>query len=160
MGFLREEQEHTHQTLQVYVDGLGEYVRVTRFITATIGDLLMLEPSALLTIDTLSSSWCSIALVSEALEIEKLWKIVEGLGLKLGLKTKNETSHPLDSLTEIRTSRSENYDPSQLDQFTLQRLPTRPQASTLSTVQWEGKPFMACSANFLARKCAFYVVNG
>jgi len=157
-GFLPDDQEHVRGPLQNYFAGLREFVRVARFVTATIGDILMLEHTALLTIDTLSSSWCSIALVSEALEVETLWREVEECGLDLGLTTKNEKSNPLSTLTQIRSSRSGSCEASQLDQFTLQFLSVG-KATTTSTVEWEGKPFMACTANFLAHKCAFYVVT-
>eukprot|EP00980_Cylindrotheca_fusiformis_P030568 scaffold25045_cov127-Cylindrotheca_fusiformis.AAC.1 len=57
--------------------GFAEYLRVIRSIVGTIGDMLMLDDSALLTIDTWGSSWCSLSILEKPLEIEKLWKELE-----------------------------------------------------------------------------------
>jgi hypothetical protein len=65
-----DEKHLTKSALQIFVNGLAEYVRVVRSIVATIGDLLMLDPSAFFTVDTFSSSWQSVPLLHDALEIE------------------------------------------------------------------------------------------
>jgi hypothetical protein len=149
----KKDKEYACQHLETYVDGLGEIVRVARSITATIGDLLMLESSSLLTIDTLSSSWCSLALLNDALEVEKLWKDIAELKSKLGLSNHRN----VESLVDIRSFQA-RLSPLDLCHFTLQVLPTeQEQTSTKSGVKWEGRPFMACAANFLGNRCAFYV---
>jgi len=152
------------EKLETYVHGLGEFVRVTRSIVATIGDLLMLETSAVLTIDTLTFTWCSIPLLKDALEVEKLWRDVANLGTRLKLASKQDTPHRLESLAEIRalaaSRRSRVTSTEQLCQFTLQPLPPPAHVPlTKSSVTWDGHAFMACTANFLKHKCPFYAVD-
>jgi hypothetical protein len=97
-GLSSAEKRMVQQALETMVFGLGEFVRVARLIAASIGDLLMLDDTALLTIDTFASSWCSMAMLNGYLEIEKLWKDVEKLGKLLGLSPKADSPFPLESL--------------------------------------------------------------
>lgn len=138
--------------LEVYVHALGEMVRVSRSIIATVGDLLLLHPMALLTVDTLSSSWCQLSLAKKALEIEALWSDINKRSDALTLVSKQQFPHRLESLTEMR-SQAPGPDTS-FCHFTLRR--TR--EHTESPVQWHGQIFLAVAANFLAHKCPFYTV--
>jgi len=147
------------EKLETYVHGLGEFVRVVRSIVSTIGDLLMLDHSALLTVDTMASSWCSVPLLGSAIEIEDTWKDIEKQSVALNLTSKAETTHPLESLAEIRSAAIACNETAPLCQFTLQPL-GRPEksSSTKTPLSWEGRSFMACTANFLRNKCPFYTV--
>lgn len=152
--------DFVRRELQIFVDCLGEFVRITRNITATIGDLLMLDASALLTIDTLSSLWSSNALVCASLEVEELWKDVEAMGTTLGLRSKSDSAHKLDTLVEIRSIPSAFCPMSELCNFTLRDLSelTDP-LSTKTPAAWEGKLFMVGAANFLGNKGTFYTAG-
>jgi hypothetical protein len=160
------DQKRVAQPLEGYVHGLGECVRVVRCIAATLGDLLMLDPSALLTLDTLGSSWCGIPLLKDALEVEKLWESISDKSKKMGLVDKQSLSHKLESLVQIRSAgtpddtNSNNSSP-MLCQLSLQPLSLLKdlQSTTKAVVVWGRRHFMACSANFLANKCAFYSVR-
>ena len=147
------------EKLETYVHGLGEFVRVVRSIISTIGDLLMLDHSALLTVDTMASSWCSVPLLRSAIEIEEAWKVIEKLSAALDLTSKTETTYPLESLAEIRSAAIACDETAPLCQFTLQPLGKPEKSSSTKTpLSWEGRPFMACTANFLRNKCSFYTV--
>ena len=145
------------QPLSAMIAGLRECVRVARFIVAAMGDLLMLDTGAILTPDTMKSTWCSMALLEVALEIEAGWKSILDNGRRV-LPSKE----PLDdapSLTEIRSAafaRHQHGSAAALCQLTLQPLVQDPKPSTQSRVTWGNKEFMACSANLLANLCPFY----
>jgi hypothetical protein len=144
-------------TLQTYVDGLGEFVRVCRFITATLGDLLMLEPATPLTNETLNSSWGSLSVVNDALTVETLWMGIEELCQTLGLSS----GRNLETIVDIRSRCCRRDGSSQLCQFTLQSPPpTGEQQDPHAMVTWEGQFFMAGTANLLANNCPFYRVHG
>jgi hypothetical protein len=145
-----DEKHLTKSALQIFVNGLAEYVRVVRSIVATVGDLLMLDPSAFFTVDTFSSSWQSVPLLHDALEIERLWKGIERFCESLGLVPRK-----IESLVTIRTIGEQRVEADGLCHFTLQPLSERDE-DTKSTITWNGRIYMACSANFLANKCAFY----
>jgi hypothetical protein len=148
---------HVRQPIHSMISGLSEYVRVSRSIVATVGDLLMLDPSALLTIDTWSSSWCSIGMIENALEIEKLWKNVQQIFRNvtlLGSPTDNDTS-----LQVARATSAERYPSIRLCQLTLRPLSNHDKNTTKSPVEWKEKAFFACSANILAHRCPFYIVE-
>jgi hypothetical protein len=152
------ENDSIHSSLQIYKECLAELVRVSRFMCATVGDILMIEESVPLSVDTFDSQWCSIALMKDAIEIERLWKEIEShSNISLNFKP---TSLP--TLLDIRT-RNAALDTSQIQsvcQFTLQPLAAHAHCnSTTSAVEWEKKTFMACSANFLANTCAFYDIH-
>jgi len=155
---------HCHSRLETYVHQLGELVRVTRSIEASIGDLLMLDSSSLLTVDTFASSWCSVQLLKVALEVEQLWKNIEKHCAAMKLSSKGSTANKLESLVEIRTH-SASQDPVPVAgrrcHFTLQPILERGanEESTKSPVSWKGANYMACTANFLRHKCPFYVVG-
>jgi hypothetical protein len=142
--------------LQIMMAGLVEYIRVTRSIVASVGDMLMLDSSALLTIDTWASTWCSLSILEVALHIEIIWKEIqkESSGI---LSTNLGGSVGLGS---IRAQVSGRCPPDKLCQLTLRPLSKAGNQETMSEVTWQGKNFMACSANFLAHRCPFYVVGG
>ena len=143
--------------LQTMFAGITEYIRVTRSIVATIGDLLMLEASALLTIDTWASTWCSLSILEKALEIEKLWKeIQQEYSTVFSVKPENNVEGiRLEKIRErvISGSLASN----KLCHLTLQPLADQDKNSSQAEVVWQDKNFMACSANFLAHRCPFYV---
>jgi hypothetical protein len=96
-----------NKSLQTYFLGLGEFVRVSRSIVATIGDLLMLDPVTLLTVDTLSSSWCSIVLLKDYIAIEQQWTSLQGMARTVGLdvdRRGSDSTFRLESLIEIRSA--------------------------------------------------------
>ena len=151
----QKDHEAIYQSMQTFLAGLTEYIRVTRSIVATIGDLLMLDASALLTIDTLASTWCSLSILEKALHIEDLWK---------GIQKEVASFFPgllggVDSLEDVRTEVHDALSSDEVCALTLQPLSEKAQSTTKATVTWHGKRFMACSANFLANRCPFYVVS-
>lgn len=144
--------------LQAYIRGLGEIVRVVRMIVATIGDLLMLDATSLFTVDTHASSWCSLAILKEALEIEDTWKTISDEVSKLGPKSRDATSLRLPSISELRVLSSvTTASPGELCQFTLQ--PITSGCETTEAVEWGERRFTACTANFLANKCTFFSID-
>jgi hypothetical protein len=145
--------------LEQYFHGLGEVVRVVRTIVATIGDMLMLDASSLFTVDTLASSWCSLAILKDALEIEALWKELSEGARMLGLKVDDTNSNRLPSIAELRSVSSVNASSADsLCYFTLQPI-TQGETATTSKVEWGGHAFMACSANFLSNRCTFFSIK-
>jgi hypothetical protein len=146
---------HVRQSLDTMISGLSEYVRVSRSIVATLGDLLMLDPSALLTIDTWASTWCSIGMIENALEIEKLWKNVQQISRNVTL-----SGSAIDKDTSLQVARAtsaERCPSNRLCQLTLQPLSNHDKNTTKSPVEWKEKAFFACSANILAHRCPFYM---
>lgn len=146
--------------VETYLYSLGEIVRVCRSIAATIGDLLMLDPSSLMTIDTLTSSWCSLDLLKEYLNIEKSWKELEAMASHVGIRDQRKKGK-LECLTEIRQrSAAKPVSGSRLCHFTLQPLSRKDKHAaylgTKTPVVWNGHKFMACAANFLANKYPVY----
>jgi hypothetical protein len=140
------------QALETYVHSLGEFVRVARSIVGTVGDLLMLDPSTLLTKETFDTSWCNLALLEDALQIEDHWVDLEQLSLSLNLASKQSSKQKLESLVEIRTTSSKSVVP-RMCHFTLQPLAG---VQTKTPVSWKGLPYMACAANFASHKCPSY----
>jgi hypothetical protein len=142
--------------LSIMISGAGEYMRLTRSIAASIGDMLLLDASALLTIDTYSSTWCSLSILEKALEIEKKWKNLLNLANGTSLKTPTNMAR----LEDIRSfDLSHQASNNKLCELTLQPLLAQDQSTVKAEVSYQGKCFMACSANFLAHRCPFYVVG-
>jgi hypothetical protein len=144
--------------LIVYLDGLGEFVRVARNIAATLGDLLMLESSSLLTVDTWESSWCSLAFAETVLQIEQQWKVTQDLASTLGLAFKNAR---MDSIPEIRSKATSSLSSplSDLCHCTLRPFNDSFQNNapvTTSRVYWKDLPFHACAANMVSNRYPEY----
>mmetsp|Transcript_21354 Transcript_21354/g.52942 ORF Transcript_21354/g.52942 Transcript_21354/m.52942 type:complete len:143 (+) Transcript_21354:42-470(+) len=138
------------------IKGLAEYMRVARSIVASIGDLLLLDESALLTVDTWASTWCSLSLLQTALECEQTWKEFQDLIRTTSL----DATIRAVTLEEIRNAHQHDDDEaSSFCQLTLQPLQTIHKHSTQAEVSFQGKSFMACSANFIANRCPFLVVG-
>ena len=147
-----QEKQMAKKHLDVFVAGLGEYVRATRSIAASITDVLLLDVSSPL---KASGAESSVPLLKQVLEVEMLWEGVQKKADFLGLQKPNA----LESIEEIRT-KCLNLSPStDLCHLSLQPLSQADKQTTKAAVEWAGKHFMACSANFLANKCPFYVVN-
>jgi hypothetical protein len=142
--------------LQTMISGFAEYLRVIRSIVASIGDMLMLDDSALLTIDTWASTWCSLAILEKPVEIEQLWKELEKEAVALSqlFAKANDTM----SLKMIRRRVFDRSPSRKLCQLTLVPLSKQDKGTTTGVVFWQGKDFMACSANILANRCPFYVL--
>jgi hypothetical protein len=154
----KNERKLAEQRFGTYLHALGEIVRVSRMIVATIGDMLMLEPSSLFTVDTFASSWCSLAILEDALAIERMWKSITDEALTFGFK--KSALPAISTITELRALSSRCAGTStadQLCQFTLQ--PFVQGNKTTKQVKWGERYFTACAANFLANKCAFFSCN-
>ena len=142
-------------SLYTYIRGLSEILRVIRMIVATIGDLLMLDATSLFTVDTVASSWCSLAILKEVLEIEDLWKSISDEFSKISMEDKVAKKLNIASISDLRELSSvTTASPNQLCQFTLQ--PISEGCETVVAVQWGNRCFMACAANFLANRCSFF----
>ncbi|GAX26955.1 hypothetical protein FisN_9Lh259 [Fistulifera solaris] len=158
-GFTKSIQDAVRPKLETYVAGLGEFVRVCRSIVATVGDLLMLHPSSLFTIDTFSSSWCSLSLLKDYTQIENDWKTVEELAVKCGVERKKEFD--LETISAMRLSGTlAAVADDQLCQFTLQPLTYDGVLLTKSPVVFHNGRHMACAANFVSHKCPSYAHSG
>jgi hypothetical protein len=159
LQFSEAELAMCRSKLETFVHGLGEYVRVSRSVTATVGDLLMLETSYPFTSETLAGAWCNLALLDAAQSIEKSWEEVEGLAGRLRLASKQATAHRLETVEEIRrSSAGSGREGHSWCEFTLQPLVPRGSrgSSTKAPVEWDRRPYMACAANFLQSKCPSY----
>ena len=140
-------------------------MRVSRSssIVASIGDMLLLDESAILNIDTWASTWCSLSVLEKALDGEKKWKEIQ----------KQLAKTPLAVVTaigveEIRSNANNSHygggggllsNANAFCHLTLQPLREKDKATTKAEVSFQGKCFMACSANFLANRCPFFVVG-
>lgn len=130
--------------LGTMVAGLVEYVRVVRSITSTLCDLLGVGVTA--EVQELKDR---IELLDSALEVEDLWNNVRqaaSQGLDLDVP-------PLESIVEIRSKCLQRFAESEhVCQLTLQPLSEDDKETTTSPVDWEGRFFMACAANFWANR--------
>jgi hypothetical protein len=152
-----KEMSEVSKSLQSMIAGLREYMRVARSIVATIGDVLMLDPSALLTIDTMASTWCSLSILEIALEIESTWKdILRELNLMMPSFSRSADAPTIEG---IRSGVSGDFPPGDLCELTFQALLAQNESTTKAQVSWNGKEFMACSANLLANRCPFYIAS-
>ncbi len=134
--------------LATMVQGLAEYMRVARSIVASIGDMLLVDESAMLTVDTWASTWSSLSLLEKALSCETRWKEVDQLVKKTPIG-----SVPTPTLQEIRSEASTLDSALVLCHLTLQPLHKKLKNTTKAEVSFQGKCFMACSANVLANRC-------
>lgn len=126
--------------LGTLVAGLGEYVRVVRSITATLGDLLGVD------VNVDPTRWSKdMTVLQSSLQVEELWTSVEHAAKDLKLAVP-----PLESVIEIRAKCISYFYHNNLCQLTLQPLFT--DGTTQSPVEWEGKVFMACAANFWSNR--------
>jgi hypothetical protein len=145
--------------LSVMVRGLAEYMRVTRSIVASIGDVLLLDESAMLTVDTWTSTWCSLSVLEKALDSEKKWKEIQNQLIRTPLGAVDTVS-----VEEIRSEANSPYvgtrdSDNAFCHLTLQPLWEKNKAATTDQVSFQGKSFMACSANFLANRCPFFLAS-
>ena len=154
--FSREEIAELSKSLRTMVAALREYVRVSRSIVATIGDVLLLDPNALLTVDTMASTWCSLSILEMALDIESKWNSI--LKMSKSIPTLSEISDA-PGLTEMRSTSLAHFQQGTLCELTLQPLLEQNKTTTMAKVEWNGRPFMACSANLLANRCPFFVAS-
>jgi hypothetical protein len=148
-----QELQVAKKPLEIMVSGMAEYIRAIRSIVASVGDMLLLDVSTPFTESALGSAWGSLPLVTHALIAETLWKRVMDKSSSLGL------SHTasLETLEQIRTKCLSRCPTTHICQLSLQPLSENDKQTTKATVDWNGRSFMACSANFLANKCPFYV---
>jgi hypothetical protein len=128
--------------LATLVAGLAEYVRVVRSIMATLGDLLGED------VNVDPTRWSKdMVLLQSAFQVEELWTSVQraAKGSKLMVP-------PLESVVEIRTKGLLHFGDKDLCQLTLQPLASTKNGTTQSPVEWQGKVFMACAANFWSNR--------
>lgn len=126
------------------VAGLGEYVRVIRSIASTLCDLLGVD----VTMNDKEPLKNRIVLLDSALEIEDLWATVQQTAKSLGLDIPS-----IDSISAIRCKcLSLSADDTNFCQLTLQPLLEEDKDTTWSPVEWDGKDYMACGANFWANR--------
>ena len=146
--------------LSIMVRGLAEYMRVTRSIVASIGDVLLLDESAMLTVDTWASTWCSLSVLEKALDCEKNWKAIEHQLSKtpLGAVRTASVEEIRSDANRLHTTGTKTNNAT-LCHLTLQPLQQKNKNTTKAEVSFQGKCFMACSANFLANRCSFFVVG-
>ena len=144
-GLSKEGRKEVKRPLSNMVSGLGEFVRVVRSIIATVGDIFCLDLQTPLSKELFASSWQSLDVVQLALEVEESWKSIENVSRTLGLSIATR----LETVQAIRMLASD-AESSSLCQLTLQ--PLSHVESTKNEVIWEGKPFMACSANFWSNR--------
>ncbi|CAB9520354.1 Mpv17 / PMP22 family [Seminavis robusta] len=147
-----QELQMAKQPVETMVSGMGEYVRATRSIVASIGDMLLLDLSTPFAEATFDSAWGSIPLLKRALDVETLWKGIIDKSASLGLVPTTQ----LETVMEIRAKCLRRFPSTTVCQLSLQPLSDEDRQTTKASVDWGGKPFMACSANFLANKCPFY----
>merc|ERR1712238_639557 len=115
------------------------------------------EESAMLTVDTWASTWCSLSVLEKALDCEKTWKNIN----------KQLTKTPLAAVTaasieEIRSHSNDSYycgDRGTFCHLTLQPLRDEDKGTTKAGTSFQGKQFMCASANFLVHRCPFFVVG-
>jgi len=142
----------------VMLRGLAEYMRVTRSIVSSIGDVLLLDESSMLTVDTWASTWCSLSVLEKALDCEKTWKNINKQLIKTPLAAVTAAS-----IEEIRSHSKDsscgNPGTSTLCHLTLQPLRDEDKGTTKAGTSFQGKEFMSCAANFLIHKCPFFVVG-
>jgi hypothetical protein len=132
-----------HPSLFTMLRGMAEYVRVTRFIVATVGDLMCVDPNVEFSSSTVPTAWGGLALLDLALDVETSWTKIQKVSRELGL-----SFIQIEGVVEIRRSNVESE--AALCELTLQRMPDSYQGTTKAQVEWGGKRFMACSANFWA----------
>jgi hypothetical protein len=154
-----EERHYVLKDVQCYFYCLAEHVRIVRLIVATIGDILILDSSALFTVDTFASSWRSLAILKDALDVESLWKHIVDMADAMKMSNASFSGDVVDSVVQIRTSSATSTN-DRLCYFSLQPIATLQGSShTTKEITWKKRPFILCIANFLANKCAFYTVN-
>ena len=126
--------------------GLAEFVRITRYMMATLHDLLCLEIDG-----TLPEYRHNSMFTTHISAIDKLWSVISPKALDLGILTEAPL---LKSVQEIRMLylNPESTEKYELCQLTLQPLLSDENRGTCSTVTKNGKQFMACAANFLAHR--------
>ena len=134
--------------LQEYILGLGEYVRIVRSITATIGELLGVDRSVDVQEATLSQ-WNDNSIIADVIVIEYIWSEVASKAASLDIVLPK-----LESVPEIR-SRAVPFDSNQKENFcqlTLQPINAKEGTNTKSPVTWFEQRYLACAANFLANR--------
>ena len=96
---------------------------------------------------------CSLSVLEKALDCEKTWKEINKR-----LNKALETAVTAVSIENIRFD-ANDCDNCQLDSLTLQPIREQDRGTTKAGVSFQGKKFMAGTANFLANRCPFFVVG-
>jgi hypothetical protein len=128
--------------LEMWVAGLGEYVRVTRSIASTLCDLLCLD----IDVDGLQMKNI-MALLDSAIEVEDLWATVYGASKELNLALPK-----LETISDIRIKCLQRFSSENLCHLTLQPLSDEDKGTTKNSVEWSGRHFLACAANFWSNR--------
>ena len=131
--------------LRIFLEGLREYVRVVRAISASMADLQCLPDD----IDLSNlDGWRTTSLLEEAFVVETQWsqmlRAVKKLGIKVDLK--------LESIPEMRKQTSNlHLDHTDADNYAKMvcNLTLQPLADA---VEWNGRSYTAGAANLYANK--------
>ncbi|KAL9189907.1 hypothetical protein ACHAXT_009582 [Thalassiosira profunda] len=141
--------------LREHVLGLAEFVRIVRSIAATIGDLLGVSKDVDVQEATLSQ-WQDNEIIADAIVIEYLWSEISSKAVGLGILSK---APPLETVVEIRAGAPpiNARRKGEICQLTLQPLGAGG-PSTQSPVEWKGKQYTACAANFCLNRVPEYAM--
>ena len=132
-----------------HILSLGEMVRLVRYITATIGELLCVDKNIEVQESTLSQ-WDDNAVIADAVVIDYIWSEIAVKAARMDIELPK-----LESVVEIRSAGALPFDSHQRGHFcelTLWPLTLKEDVSTVSPVSWNGKRYMACAANFCANR--------
>ena len=135
--------------LRDHILSLGEMVRLVRYITATIGELLCVDKNIEVQESTLSQ-WDDNAVIADAVVIDYIWSEIAVKAARMDIELPQ-----LESVVEIRSAGALPFDSHQRGHFcelTLWPLTLKEDVSTVSPVSWNGKRYMACAANFCANR--------
>ena len=135
--------------LRDHILSLGEMVRLVRYITATIGELLCVDKNIEVQESTLSQ-WDDNAVIADAVVIDYIWSEIAVKAARMDIELPK-----LESVVEIRSAGALPFDSHQRGHFcelTLWPLTLKEDVSTVSPVSWNGKRYMACAANFCANR--------
>lgn len=154
--------------LNTYVEGLQECIRVLRLMIASVGDIVCLDLDVDFDVTKWRQEWKSMLLLEDANEIEQIWNDIECSLQKIGipyrkasLMTVPETRKRALSLIGHAVESHEEFDVQQLSRLNLCNLTLQPldgtwnksiHNDTTKCIEWEGKPFFVCAANFWANK--------
>jgi len=154
-----EEWSEILAPVSVMVKGVAECIRVARSIVASIGDVLLLDESTVLTSETWGSTWSSLSILEKAIDCENKWKEIQSLVNKSPLGVADTAS--IREIREDANSRKfgARKTVTAFCHLTLQPLREENEATTKAKVLFHGKCFMACSANILANRCPSFAAG-
>ena len=154
------------EKINTYVEGLQECIRVLRLIIASVGDILCLDLDVDFDATNWRQEWKNLLILEDAIEIEQMWNNIESSMQNIGISYRRK---PMMTIPEIRkralslmahtVETEEELDVQKLTKLNLCDLTLQPldekfnnNYQSIKSVEWEGKTFFACSANFWANK--------